>query len=211
MSGLRRFVTEPVILAMFGELLQPPVSVEYVIPLSTIYELHDFRREQFIEDHEYNQRIQQQIEKLIRFFETPFIAKKLQRLAAVPWRSSSPMIWSEHVTFTVVHGLENEEYGELFDPVETELILIAQKQDLPLLSEDASLQNRIVEYGLPVQVFDVKDFAYALEFHETETAMAEEKRPPAQSLLSRLKRWLSFLSLRIVLWGGMLWFLHTPS
>ncbi|GIM47130.1 hypothetical protein DNHGIG_26790 [Collibacillus ludicampi] len=160
---MRRFVVEPVVLAMFPELLRPPAPVEYVIPYSTIEELYLFRREKFLVNDTDHDQISQGIERLISFFESPFMAKKIKRITHTPWRTSSPMIWNESVTFTVVYAIEQEDYGEVFDPIETELILLAEWQNIPLLIEDVSLQNRIIEFEIPIQVFDVSDFDFAVE------------------------------------------------
>jgi hypothetical protein len=160
---MRRFVVEPVVLAMFPELLHPLAPVEFVIPYSTIEELYLFRREKFLTSEADYERITEGIERLIAFFESPLVAKKINRIAQIPWRFSSPIIWDESVTFSVVNVIEQEEYGEVFDPIETELILLAEWQKIPLLIEDVSLQDRIIEFEIPIQVFDVSDFDYAVE------------------------------------------------
>jgi hypothetical protein len=51
----------------------------------------------------------------------------------------------------------------MFDPIETEQILTAMKYQVPLLTDQFELQDRIIEAEVPVQVFDIEDFEYAVE------------------------------------------------
>ncbi|MFC4769022.1 ADP-heptose synthase [Effusibacillus consociatus] len=160
---MRTFVTEPVVLAMFGELLQPSSPVRYLFPLSSIKELHLLLNETLSSDDEEQTVIRSNIENLIAFFENPFVNKKIDQCSFAPWAISKPIIYHELVTFQVVNAVDTAAYGEEFDPIETELILLAMKENVPLLIEDPSIQERIVESDLPMQVFDVADFEFALE------------------------------------------------
>lgn len=69
----------------------------------------------------------------------------------------------ESTTVTVMNTLDTATYGEAFDPIETELLLASQKAEAPILTDQYELIQRIVESALPVQVYDIDDFDFALE------------------------------------------------
>ncbi|WP_018131204.1 hypothetical protein [Effusibacillus pohliae] len=160
---MRTFVTEPVVLAMFGELLQPLQPVRYLLPYSTVQELPLLVNENLSADAAEQATIRANIERLIRFFENPFVRKQAESCLTAPWAVSKPILYNQQVTFQVVNAVDTAAYGETFDPIETELIVLAVKENVPLLTEEPSLQARIVDAEIPVQVFDVSDFEFALE------------------------------------------------
>ncbi len=94
---------------------------------------------------------------------SPLTGKKIERALQSPWRESSPLLLGEEVSFTVVNAMDNAHYGEFFDPIETEQLLTAMKFELPLLSDQIELQDRIIEAEVPVQVYDIEDFEFAVE------------------------------------------------
>jgi len=161
----RRFVIEAVMTAIYGQLLVPGRPVEYIIPYSTILELYDMRDsdEPVMPDPEDDAHVKQKIGELIAFLEESFNKKKIERALVAPWRSSPPLLINENVTFTVVYAVENAQYGEIFDPIETELILTSQREQSPLLTDQLEFVDKLIEEEVPVQVFDVEDFEYALE------------------------------------------------
>lgn len=161
---MQRFVVEPILFAIFGELLFPQEPVEYIMPYSTINELYELREsEQIVTDPAQNEVVKQNLEKVIAFFEQPFVSKKINRSLRVPWQKSSPILYAEGVTFTVVYALDNAEYGEAFDPIETELLLLAKREGAPIISDQLEFQMRVVEAKLPVTVLDVEDFGFIVE------------------------------------------------
>jgi len=89
--------------------------------------------------------------------------KKIERSLAVPWRISPPLPISDYVTFTVINAHDTAPYGELFDPVETELILTASRESIPLLTDQFDMQDKLIEAQIPIQVYDVEDFEFAVE------------------------------------------------
>lgn len=107
--------------------------------------------------------VKQKINELIQFFEDSLNRKKIEKALQVPWRESSPLLLDENIQFTVVHAIDNAEYGERFDPIETELLLTAMKLDIPLLSDQFEFMDKLIEAEVPVQVFDIEDFEFALE------------------------------------------------
>ena len=62
-----------------------------------------------------------------------------------------------------MNTMDTAPYGESFDPVETELLLASQRAEAPILTDQYELIQRIVESALPVQVYDIDDFDFALE------------------------------------------------
>ncbi|TCP53740.1 hypothetical protein EV586_10584 [Tumebacillus sp. BK434] len=180
---MQRFVVEPILFAMFGELLFPTEPIEYIIPYSTVMELYDLREsEEVISDPQENERVKANLEKIIQFFEQPFVSKKLDKSLRVPWQKSRPILFNENVTFTVVNALDNAEYGEEFDPVETELILLARREQIPLITDQLQFQQRIVEARINITVIDVADFGFQVDdgmFEELE--MYEEDPVLAQA------------------------------
>lgn len=54
-------------------------------------------------------------------------------------------------------------YGETFDPIETELLLSSQREKVPILTDQFELIQRIIEGGVPVQVYDIDDFDFAMD------------------------------------------------
>ncbi|MNP55485.1 hypothetical protein D3C76_1501390 [compost metagenome] len=59
--------------------------------------------------------------------------------------------------------MDTAAYGEMFDPIETELLLSSQREKVPILTDQFELIQRIIEGGVPVQVYDIDDFDFALE------------------------------------------------
>ena len=162
----RRFVIEAVMVAFFGQLLLPKRPVEYRIPYTTIMELYDMRdsSEPLIpESEEDDKHIREKISEMIAFFEDPFNKKKLERALAAPWRESPPMPINDSVTFVIVNAVENMQYGEAFDPIETEVILTSLRLQCPVLTDQIDFQERAVQAGVPIQLYDIDDFEFAVE------------------------------------------------
>jgi hypothetical protein len=161
----KRFIIEAVMLAVYGEILVPSQPVEYVIPYSTIGELYEIRdsKEPIMPEPDEEKHVRTKIDDLIGLFEQPFFRKKMKRALSVPWTHSLPFPLNDKVSLTILYALENAEYGEEFDPIETELILTCLHEKSPLLTDQLELVERLIEAGVPVQVFDVDDFEYAVE------------------------------------------------
>ena len=161
----RRFVIEAVMVATYGQLLVPARPVDYIIPYSTIMELYDMKdgAEPVMDDPDDDRHVKTKIGELIEFFQDPLNKKKIERALQVPWRESSPLILNENVSFVVVNALDNAVYGETFDPVETEQILTASRLQIPILTDQLELQDRIIDAEAPVQLYDIEDFDFAVE------------------------------------------------
>lgn len=196
-------MTEPLVLAMFSELLFPSYPVRYLFPYSALQELYLLTNERFSDDEEEEAVIHDHISTLIRFFENPFVKKKIDQTAAIPWAVSKPILYNEHISFQVVNSLDSGEFGEEFDPIETELLLIAVKEQAPLLIEDLSIQQRIIDFEIPIRVFDVADFAFALEedLSGVQSARAETSTARTSSSLAPAIVFGSFL---VMLIAGLL-------
>ncbi|WP_248925807.1 ADP-heptose synthase [Paenibacillus hamazuiensis] len=161
----RRFVIEAVMVTIYGQLLIPPTDVEYVIPYSTIMELYEMKQhnDPVMPNPGDDAHVKQKIGELIAFFEESFNKKKLERALAAPWRESPPLPINDKVSFIVVNAIDNAEYGEAIDPIETELILTALKEQIPVLTDQLEFTDKVIEAAIPVQVFDIEDFEFALE------------------------------------------------
>ena len=161
----RRFVIEAVMVATYGHLLVPSRPIDYVIPYSSILELYDMRdgSDKVMDDPDDDLHVKNKINELIRFFEDPLNRKKIERTMQVPWRESSPLLLNDTIQFTVVHAVDNANYGEFFDPIETELLLTGSKLSVPLLSDQFEFQDKLIEAEVPVQVYDIEDFEFAVE------------------------------------------------
>lgn len=161
----RKFVIEAVMMAIYGQLMAPSRSVEYLIPYSTVAELYELKEsaDPVMPNADEDRHVRKIMGDLISFFEDPFNRKKLERALSVPWKSSPPIPVNDRVTLIVVNALEDLQYGESFDPVETELILTAQREEAPVLTDQVEFQEKIVEQGVEIQVFDIDDFEYAVE------------------------------------------------
>ncbi|MEW4369334.1 ADP-heptose synthase [Paenibacillus kandeliae] len=159
------FVIEAVMIAIYGQLLNPDKPVTYIVPYTTIMELYEFAESTEplmnspIEDREVRDRIQE----LIRYLEEPLNKKKIQRCLQMPWSQSSGIVFSDQVQLSVVNALDNAHYGETFDPIETELILSSLKKEAPMLTDQFEMIQRLIDAKVPVQVYDIEDFSYALE------------------------------------------------
>ncbi|WP_336786494.1 ADP-heptose synthase [Paenibacillus sp. MMO-177] len=161
----RRFVIEAVMVATYGHLLIPSRPIDYVVPYSSILELYDMRdgAEPVMDDPEDDAHVKGKIGELITFFEDPLNRKKIERAMQVPWRESSPLILNDRIQFTIVHAVDNAHYGDYFDPIETELLLTSSKLQIPLLSDQFEFQDKLLEARVPVQVYDIEDFEFAVE------------------------------------------------
>lgn len=158
-------------IAIYGQLLQPKRSVEYRIPYTTIMELYDLREseEPIMQDPDDERHVRDKIGEMIAFFEDPFNKKKLERALAAPWKESPPLPINEHVTFIVVNAVENMQYGELFDPIETEIILASLRLQAPVVTDHVEFQDKVVQNAVPIQLYDIDDFEYAVEEGATPT------------------------------------------
>lgn len=161
----RRFVIEAVMVAIYGELLVPSVPVEYIVPYTTIMELYELKNspEPLMKDPSENVHVHNKIGELIAYLEEPFNRKKLERALNVPWSKSSSILLSDNITWTIINAVDTERYGDFLDPIETEMVLTAQRENVPVLTDQVEFIHRIIEAEVPVQVFDIIDFDFALE------------------------------------------------
>lgn len=161
----RRFVIEAVMAAIYGEIMVPNRPVEYVLPYSTIQELYDMKdnSEPVMPDPADDAHVKAKIQEMISFFEESFNRKKIEKIFPAPWRLSAPLIVNEQVSFVVANSMENAQYGETFDPIETELLLTSLREQIPILTDQLDFLERVIETEVPVQVFDIEDFEYALD------------------------------------------------
>jgi len=163
----KRFVIEAVMMAIYGQLLVPTRPVEYYIPYTTILELYEFRTgdQPLMPDAEDELYVREKIDEMIRFFEEPLNRKKIEKILNVPWKKTSLLV-NDRVTLQVVNALDNAQYGEMFDPVETELILTGLSEQIPLLTDQLDFIDDVIKAEIPIQVFDIEDFEYALDEHD---------------------------------------------
>ncbi|HEX7056075.1 MAG TPA: ADP-heptose synthase [Bacilli bacterium] len=161
----RVFVTEAVMFAIYGQLLVPEHPVEYIVPYATIQELYDLResKEPVMQDEHDETLVREKIAELIGFFEQSFTKKKIERALQAPWKKSPPILINDKVTVSVVNAYDNVRFGDTFDPIETELILVSEQEQMPILTDQYEFIEKIVNAEIPVRVFDIDDFAYALE------------------------------------------------
>ncbi|GIP21532.1 ADP-heptose synthase [Paenibacillus sp. J22TS3] len=161
----RRFVIEAVMLAIYGELTAPSAAVEYIVPYPTIMELYEFQSspEPLMGDPSDDQYVKNKIAELTAYLEEPLNRKKLERALSIPWSKSPSVLLGPSVTLTIVHALDNEQYGEFLDPIETVIVLTAQREGIPVLTDQPEMISRIIEAEIPVQVYDIQDFHFALE------------------------------------------------
>ncbi|WP_284639638.1 ADP-heptose synthase [Paenibacillus silviterrae] len=161
----KRFVIEAVLTAIYGELMLPSQPVDYIIPYSTIRELYELKDspEPIMPDPADEAHVRVKIQELIAFFEDPFNRKKIERALAVPWRISPPMPINDRVTFTVMNSFEDAQFGEGFDPIETEIILCAMKEKAPILTDQVEFLEKAIESEIAAQIYDIDDFEFAVE------------------------------------------------
>ena len=159
------FVTEAVMLAIYGQLLVPPKPVEYIIPYTTVLELYELKvsEDPLMQSEPDDRHVRMKICELIEYFEEPLNKKKIDKALQVPWAKSPSIPVGESTLVTIVNAMDTAPYGERFDPVETELLLTAQRHDAPLLTDQYELIQRMIDSSVPVQVFDIDDFDFALE------------------------------------------------
>ncbi|GAA4703519.1 ADP-heptose synthase [Brevibacillus fulvus] len=160
----KQFVIEAVMLAIYGELTQPGQPVEYLIPVSSLYELEELvhNPEPLMPDPDDEQHVRKMMAQLVQFFHDPFNRKRMEKALVAPWsRLSFP--FPNDVTITVVQTEDTALWGELFDPIETVLLLTAIHFQVPLLTDQIEWQDRILEYVIPVQFYDIEDYEFALE------------------------------------------------
>ncbi|MCM3128818.1 MULTISPECIES: ADP-heptose synthase [unclassified Paenibacillus] len=170
----RQLVTEAVMVAIYGQLLEPSAPVEYLIPYTTVLELYELQSstEPLMGSPQEDQHVKQKIGELISYFEEPFNRKKISRALQVPWAKSASIPLDDHVSIIIVGAMDTAQYGEFFDPIETELLLTAQRYQQPLLTDQVEWIGRIIEAGVPVQVYDIEDFDFALENNDFTTGPA---------------------------------------
>ncbi|USB31993.1 ADP-heptose synthase [Paenibacillus sp. YPG26] len=161
----RRFIIEAVMLAIYGEITAPDEPVEFIVPYPTIMELYEFRNspEPLMSDPDDDLYVKSKIEELIDYLEVPFNRKKLERALSIPWSKSSSILLGKSVSLTIVNALDNEQYGEFLDPIETVIVLTSLRESAPVLTDQPELISRIIDAEIPVQVFGIQDFHFAVE------------------------------------------------
>jgi hypothetical protein len=161
----RSLIIEAVMLAVHGELWAPEGSVEYIIPYTTIMELYEMQEgsEAIMPTPEDDAHVKKKITELIAFFEDSFNKKKIEKALQMAWRKSPPLPINDQVKLTIIYAVENAEYGEGFDPIETVLMLTAIREKSPLLTDQLDFMDKIIESQIPVEVIDVEDFEFAVE------------------------------------------------
>ncbi|WP_400164824.1 ADP-heptose synthase [Brevibacillus sp. TJ4] len=160
----KQFVIEAIMLAIYGELMAPSQPVEYLIPVTTIYELDEFLAspEPIMPLSSDEKHVRQIMREMSDFFSDPFNRKRMEKGLIAPW-AKVPFAFPNGVTLTIVNSEDNAMWGELFDPVETQLLLAAMRFEVPLLTDQPDFQDRILEYVVPIQFYDVEDFEFAME------------------------------------------------
>lgn len=161
----RQFVTEAVMMAIYGQLLVPSSPVEYIVPYTTVMELYELRDsdDPLMNRSDDDKHVKIKIRELIAYFEEPLNTKKINRCLAVPWAKSSGILLGGQAQVTIINSMDNAAYGETFDPIETELLLTSQREKVPILTDQIELIQRIIEISVPVQVYDIDDFDFAME------------------------------------------------
>ncbi|UQZ37207.1 ADP-heptose synthase [Paenibacillus sp. PK3_47] len=162
----RQFVTEAVMMAIYGQLLLPQSPVEYIVPYTSVMELYELRDsdEPLMNRPDDDKHVKSKIRELIDYFEEPLNSKKINRCLAVPWaKSSGILLGGGQARITIINSVDTAAYGEMFDPIETELLLSSQREKVPVLTDQFELIQRIIEGGIPVQVYDIDDFDFAME------------------------------------------------
>ncbi|GAB7388669.1 hypothetical protein BSNK01_25070 [Bacillaceae bacterium] len=159
------FVIEAVMLAAYGQLVFPAKPVHYLIPYTTILELYEMNlsEEPIMYDPDEDMHVRGKIQDLLAYFESDLNRKKIDQIFALPWKKSLPMVVNERVTISVIHGVDDASFGEAFDPVETELLLTALREKIPILTDQTEFIDRVIEAEIPVQLWDIDDFEFALE------------------------------------------------
>lgn len=158
------FVLEAIMLAIYGECLVPNHPVEYIIPASTIYELEEFyhSEEPIMLSREDDQHVRQVIANMIQYFNDPFTRKKMEKSLIAPW-STVTFPYREEVHFTIIKAEDTAYWGELFDPIETELMLTSMRLKAPLLTDQYDWQERMITHRVAVQFYDIEDLQFAIE------------------------------------------------
>lgn len=161
----QRFVIEAVMVAIYGQLLSANRPVEYIVPYTTVLELYEFEEgsEPLMNEPGDDKFVKEKVKELIAYFEEPLNKKRIQKALTVPWAKTAPILLGEHIKLTIVNAVDNAHYGELFDPIETEVLLSAIKEEAPVLTDQLEMIQRIISASVPVQVFDIDDFEFALE------------------------------------------------
>jgi hypothetical protein len=160
----KQFVLEAVMLAIYGELMTPVEPVEYLIPASTIYELEEFVHspEPIMPQPDDDRHVRRMMEQMSQFFRDPFNRKRMEKGLVAPW-SKITFPFQHGVEISIVKAEDTAFWGELFDPIETELMLTAMHFEAPLITDQIEWQERMLEYVIPVQFYDIEDFEFALE------------------------------------------------
>ena len=161
----RQFVTEAVMVAIYGQLLTSPAPVEYIVPYTSLLELYEFQdsTEPLMDNPMDDQHVKRKVRELISYFEEPLNQKKIRRALQMPWAKSLPILFDANTSLIVINAVDTAHYGEYFDPIETELVLTAQREALPILTDQLDWIHRIIEASVPVHVYDIDDFDFAVD------------------------------------------------
>ena len=100
----RQFVTEAVMMAIYGQLLVPSSPVEYIVPYTSVMELYELRdsEDPLMNRSDDDKHVKLKIRELIDYFEEPLNTKKINRCLAIPWAKSSGILLGSHAQITII-------------------------------------------------------------------------------------------------------------
>lgn len=161
----RSFIIEAVMLAIHGDLCVPEEPVDFIIPYTTIMELYEMLEgsDAIMPTPEEDEHVKKKIAELIAFFEDSLNKKKIEKALQMTWRKSPPLPINDRVKLTIINAMENAEFGEEFDPIETVLMLTASREYCPLLTDQLDFLEKIVKSQINIEVIDVEDFEFAVD------------------------------------------------
>ncbi|MBJ8192022.1 ADP-heptose synthase, partial [Bacillus cereus] len=121
-------------------------------PYTSLLELYEFQdsTEPLMDNPMDDQHVKRKVSELISYFEEPLNQKKIRRALQMPWAKSLPILFDANTSLIIINAVDTAHYGEYFDPIETELVLTAQRESLPILTDQLDWIHRIFEASVPV-------------------------------------------------------------
>lgn len=157
----RRLVIEAAVFVTYGKFLLPDLAIDYYIPYSTILELFDIERttKPIMEDPAEDVIVKRKVTQFLQYLNHPHNRRTIDTALQTAWAVSEPIIYFDTIRLVIVNAIDQSQFTNKFDSIETELIMTALKFDAPLLCDQFQLQQNIEAANLGVHVLDIDEFA----------------------------------------------------
>lgn len=152
---------ETTVLIYDPEFLQKVNQGSFYLPISIYDDMEYFIESANME--EYGEKFIDNAYRARGFLDNPFFKAMCRKInTGIPYNKGKPFYIKENVglVFVAPNYISNfptREIEENFHPVEIDILVIALKENIPILTADSSFMEKISQYSIPVEVVLIGD------------------------------------------------------